>query len=282
MKASEDEPAMALLRPETRPTSFSQSVRRARGYAAGSRDAFSELPKGKKSAPPLSSFLAEHLELRRGRDPVLLPHHNTGFGGDVAPFRRRGRRANVARVKILAQVDEGLKPTTVLERCGCDDGSMTSGAVARSLDALVGRRSLGPDEVRGSRQLGKLKSSSPSTMSITMGEREDMRSETSRPEEQDTRAAVPDEPNAAGVIEGCSGGEKRNMAGLGWIVLAPGAETDGGWRTKRGDGRVSNMWEPPMLEHVPAATSGFWTRSVHDRPRVSESALSEGTPPVGL
>eukprot|EP00962_Isochrysis_galbana_P003870 scaffold1084_cov114-Isochrysis_galbana.AAC.10 len=31
----------------------------------------------------------------------------------------------------------------------------------------------------------------------------------------------------------------------------------------------------------PAATSGFWTRLVHDRPRVSESALSEGTPPVG-
>eukprot|EP00962_Isochrysis_galbana_P032014 scaffold10478_cov114-Isochrysis_galbana.AAC.9 len=106
---------------------------------------------------------------------------------------------------------------------------MTRGAVAGSLDALVGRRSLGPDEVRGSRQLGKLKSSSPSTMSITMGEREDedMRSETSRPEEQDTRAAVPDEPNAAGVIEGCSGGEKRKMAGLGWIVLAAGAETDG-------------------------------------------------------
>eukprot|EP00962_Isochrysis_galbana_P035844 scaffold12300_cov132-Isochrysis_galbana.AAC.17 len=51
-----------------------------------------------------------------------------------------------------------------------------------------------------------------------MGEREDMRSEMSRPEEQDTRAAVPDEPNAAGVIEGCSGGggEKRKMAGLGY------------------------------------------------------------------
>eukprot|EP00962_Isochrysis_galbana_P039866 scaffold14366_cov94-Isochrysis_galbana.AAC.1 len=117
-------------------------------------------------------------------------------------------------------------------------------------------------------------------MSITMGEREDMRSETSRPEEQDTRAAVPDEPNAAGVIEGCSGGEKRKMAGLGWIVLAAGAETDGVPNAVTGECRT---WEPPMLEleHVPAATSGFWTRSVHDRPRVSESALSGGTPPVG-
>eukprot|EP00962_Isochrysis_galbana_P002797 scaffold773_cov114-Isochrysis_galbana.AAC.7 len=40
-------------------------------------------------------------------------------------------------------------------------------------------------------------------------------------------------------------------------------------------------WEPPLQELAPAATSGLWTRSVHDRPRVSESALSEGTPPVG-
>eukprot|EP00962_Isochrysis_galbana_P010479 scaffold2892_cov112-Isochrysis_galbana.AAC.1 len=81
-------------------------------------------------------------------------------------------------------------------------------------------------------------------MSITMGEREDMRSETSRPEEQDTRAAVPDEPNAAGVIEGCSGGEKRKMAGLGWIVLAAGAETDGVPNAVTGECRT---WEPPML-----------------------------------
>eukprot|EP00962_Isochrysis_galbana_P021345 scaffold6293_cov133-Isochrysis_galbana.AAC.4 len=58
---------------------------------------------------------------------------------------------------------------------------MTSGAVAGSLDAFVGRRSLGPDKVRGSRQLSELTSSSPSTMSITMGERETMQSETSRP-----------------------------------------------------------------------------------------------------
>eukprot|EP00962_Isochrysis_galbana_P038739 scaffold13786_cov111-Isochrysis_galbana.AAC.1 len=31
---------------------------------------------------------------------------------------------------------------------------------------------------------------------------------------------------------------------------------------------------------APAATSGLWTRSVHDRPRVSESALSGGTSPA--
>eukprot|EP00962_Isochrysis_galbana_P018245 scaffold5260_cov141-Isochrysis_galbana.AAC.2 len=38
--------------------------------------------------------------------------------------------------------------------------------------------------------------------------------------------------------------------------------------------------EPPLQELAPAATSGLWTRSVHDRPRVSESALSGGTSPV--
>eukprot|EP00962_Isochrysis_galbana_P018597 scaffold5365_cov115-Isochrysis_galbana.AAC.11 len=34
--------------------------------------------------------------------------------------------------------------------------------------------------------------------------------------------------------------------------------------------RMSEDSGPPMLEHVPAATSGFRTRLVHDRLRVSE------------
>eukprot|EP00962_Isochrysis_galbana_P046164 scaffold18456_cov124-Isochrysis_galbana.AAC.13 len=38
--------------------------------------------------------------------------------------------------------------------------------------------------------------------------------------------------------------------------------------------------EPPLQEHVPAATSGLWTRSVHARPRVWESAVLVCTPPV--
>eukprot|EP00962_Isochrysis_galbana_P005141 scaffold1408_cov116-Isochrysis_galbana.AAC.1 len=46
--------------------------------------------------------------------------------------------------------------------------------------------------------------------------------------------------------------------------------------------RTGPAREPPLQELAPAATSGLWTRLVHDRPRVSESALSEGTPPVGL
>eukprot|EP00962_Isochrysis_galbana_P017586 scaffold5052_cov131-Isochrysis_galbana.AAC.5 len=69
----------------------------------------------------------------------------------------------------------------------------------------------------------------------------------------------------------------------GWYSADEAGGCGVGWRAKRGGGRVpckgATLARTRTRSH--AATSGLWTRLVHDRPRGSDSALSDGTPPVG-
>eukprot|EP00962_Isochrysis_galbana_P057493 scaffold29885_cov118-Isochrysis_galbana.AAC.1 len=53
-----------------------------------------------------------------------------------------------------------------------------------------------------------------------------------------------------------------------------------GWSAKRGVGRVTSKGATLARTRTRSHVCGLWTRSVHDRPRVSESALCEGRSPV--